>query len=426
MRQRKFKAPPRKTLRRWRVPPALTHGDTDAFEGLSLLDELPGELGMVLWQSLRDAMLWGRSNQAERGALFAEGAERARVASLLAAGAPVEVEEPVKSIAALLSNAETAREENVALSCRELSQWAEARNLLATALAFAQAAAVVTPADASASYAVGRLARRRSEYARAETWFRRTVALARQAGDWPTYALSFIGLGNLYAARGNFPVARRFLIRALRAAGRNSLHDIAGMAQHDLFACAINTGNTAEAHEWAHAAFASYGPLHPSLPRLAHDVAFFWTTQGEFERAIPVLRSVLAHATDETFHIATLGDLGRAYGGSGDRDGFAHAWDEAARLIHTHPAADTVARAWLDLAHGALSLGVWERAEEAAARALDIATRRSEGQARLAAEAVAEAARRHQRADQRQAAARNEWAGTAETLAQEFVATLGN
>jgi len=85
MRQRKFRAPPRKTLRRWRVPPALTHGDTDAFEGLSVLEELQGELGMVLWQTLRDAMLWGRSLQAERAALFAEGAERARIATLLAA-----------------------------------------------------------------------------------------------------------------------------------------------------------------------------------------------------------------------------------------------------------------------------------------------------------------------------------------------------
>ena len=61
MRQRKFKAPPRKTLRRWRVPPALTYGDTDAFEGLSILDEITGDLGLVLWLSVRDAMLWGRA-----------------------------------------------------------------------------------------------------------------------------------------------------------------------------------------------------------------------------------------------------------------------------------------------------------------------------------------------------------------------------
>lgn len=426
MRQRKFKAPPRKTLRRWRVPPALTHGDTDAFEGLSVLDELPGELGMVLWQSLRDAMLWGRSLQAERSALFAEGADHARIAALLACGAPVEVEEPVKAIATLLATAETAREENVALACRELSQWGEARGHAATALAFAQAAAVVTPADPAASYRVGLLARRRGEHARAETWFRRTVALARQLGDWPTYALAFVGLGNLYAIRGNYPAAKRFLIRALRAATRNSLHDIAAMAQHDLFAVAVNTGDTAEAHEWARRAFESYGPLHPGLVRLAHDVAYFWTTQGEFSNAIPVFRSVLAHPQAFDFRIATVCDLARACGGASDREGFAAAWDQAMELLRANPDVVTASRGWVDLGHGALSLGLWERAEEAATRATDAAGKHHDGAAKLAAEAVADAARRRLRADQRQAAARQAWTESAESLAQEFVASLGS
>jgi tetratricopeptide (TPR) repeat protein len=405
MRQRKFKAPPRKTLRRWRVPPALTHGDTDAFEGLSLLDEIPGELGMVLWQSLRDAMLWGRSNQAERGALFAEGADRARIAAVLTAGAPVEVEEPLKVIAAMVGGAETAREENVALACREVAQWAESRGLLKTALAYAQAAAVVTPADPSASYAVGRLARRTGENARAETWFRRTVAIARQAGDWPTYALAFDGLGNLYANRGNFPAAKRFLVRALRAAGRNSLHDIEGMALHDLFPIAAEGGDVEEANELARRASQAYGPLHPNLPRLAHDVAYFWCTQGYFATALPVLQSVLRHFDEPAIRIAVLADIGRAAGGVGDRATFQQAWDETMELIGANGGQDTANKAHLDLAHGALSLGAWERAEDAA-------------------ETVVEAARRHQHAEQVVNADRGRWRETSDALATEFVHSL--
>ena len=424
MRQRKFKAPPRKTLRRWRVPPALTHGDTDAFEGLSVLDEIPGELGMVLWQSLRDAMLWGRSNQAERGALFAEGADRARIAAVLTAGAPVEVEEPLKAIAVMLGRAETAREENVALACREVAQWAESRGLLATALAYAQAAAVVTPADAAASYNVGRLARRRAEHARAETWFRRTVALARQAGDWPTYALAFVGLGNLYVQRGNFPAARRFHVRALRAAGRNSLHDIEGMALHDLFGIAVEAGDTGEANELARRAFEAYGPLHPRLPWLAHDVAYFWCTQGCFAPALPVLQSVLKHFTEPTHRVGVLGDIGRAAGGIGDRATFQQAWDDALELIGANGLQDMGARACLDLAHGALSLGAWERAEDAAQRALDGATRRGDAKTRLTAEALIEAARRHQHAERAATAERDSWRETADSLATDFVHSL--
>jgi tetratricopeptide (TPR) repeat protein len=424
MRQRTFKAPPRKTLRRWRVPPALTHGDTDAFEGLSVLDEVSGELGYVLWQTLRDAMLWGRSNQAERGELFAEGGDRARIAALLTAGAPGEVEEPVKALAAMVGGSRTAPEENVALACRELAQWAESRALLATALAFSQAAAVVTPADATASYTVGRLARRRGELARAETWFRRTVALARQSGDWPTYALSFVGLGELYVQRGNFPVARRFHLRALRAAGRNSLHDIEGTALHELFGIALESGDTGEAGALAQRAFDSYGPLHPRLPRLAQDVARFWCVQGCFAAALPVLQSVLVHVTEAGERVSVLGDVGRAAGGSGDHATFQRAWDDAMELLAVDAGSETGPRALLSLAHGALSLGAWEHAEDAAQRALDGAMLRSDAKTRLGAEAVIDAARRHQHAEGTTSAGREPWREHARVLASDFVLSL--
>ncbi len=424
MRQRKFKAPPRKTLRRWRVPPALTHGDTDAFEGLSVLDEVPGELGLVLWQSLRDAMLWGRADLAQRSALFAPASDTARMAATLAAGAPAEIEEPLKTLAGMVGQPETAREENVSLACRQLAQWAEARALLAAALSFAQAAAVVTPADPSCAYNVGRLARRRAEHARAETWYRRTIALARQAGDWPTYARAFCGLGNLYTQRGNFPVARRFFQRALRAAGRNSLHEIEGRALHDLFGIAVETGETAEAHELARGAFQAYGPHHASLPALAHDIAYFWITQGCGDRALPVLKTLVRHADEPGLRLALYGDIGRAAGSTGDREEFQVAWGDATEMIGSSPGLDTAARAWLDLAHGALSLGAWDRAEDAAQRALDGATKRGDSKTRLTAEALVDAARRHQRAERQAAPAREEWRETADALADELVHSL--
>jgi len=423
MRQRKFKAPPRKTTRRWRVPPALTHGDTDAFEGLSVLDEITGELGLVLWQSLRDAMLWGRAGKVEREALFTPGSDQYRVAEILAAGAPEELEEPLKTMAAMLGAPATAREEIVSLACRQVARWAEDRGQLAAALAYAQAAAVVNPADPATAYAVGRLARRRAEHARAETWFRRTIALARQAGDWPTYALAFNGLGNLYVLRGNFPTARRFFIRALRAAGRNSLHDIEGAALHDLFGIAIETGDTKEAHELARAAFQAYGPHNPKLARLAYDVAYFWTTQGYFDRALSVFRSLQDHFPDVAMQVSLLGDVGRAAGGAGDRQTFQEAWDELAEMVRQNPANDTTARAYLDLAHGALSLGAWERADDAAQRALDGATRRGDGKTRLTAETLIEAARRHQRAEVR-SGERDEFSEAADALATDLVHSL--
>lgn len=423
MRQRKFKAPPRKTLRRWRVPPALTHGDSDAFEGLSVLEELNSDLGLVLWQSLRDAMLWGRAASDQRGALFAPASDTSRMAATLAAGAPAEIEEPLKVLAGMVGQPDAAREENVSLACRQISQWAEARGQLATSLAFAQSAAVVTPADPSGAYNVGRLARQRAENARAETWYRRTVALARQAGDWPTYALAFLGLGNLYKQRGNFPVARRFYERALRAAGRNSLHDIEGMSKHEMFGIAVETENTAEAHELARGAYEAYGPHHPLLPSLAHDIAYFWITQGYCDRALPVLRTLVKHFDDPSLRCGLAGNIGRAAGGAGDRDVFQSAWGEAVELIAAHPNAHIVPATWLELAHGALSLGAWDRAEDAAQRALDGATRHGHAKTRLTAEALVDAARRHQRAE-RTVADREEWRVSTDALSSDLLHSL--
>ena len=423
MRQRKFKPPQRKTQRRWRVPPALTQG-SDVFEGLSVLDDVPGELGLVLWQSLRDALLWSDADPATRGGLFAPGAEPARVAALMAAGVPDEIEQPLSVIAGLLGSPAATREESVALACRRISQWADASGRLATALAFAQAAALVTPGDSAAAYNVGRLARRRAEHARAESWYRRTIALARQSGDWPTYALSFVGMGNLYVQRGNFPAAKRFYVRALRAAGRNSLHEIEGMALHEMFGVAIETGAVREAERLAREAFEKLHPGHARIPILAHDVAYFWITQGHFARAQRVLECLLPYFPVPATRLALLGNLARAGGGAGDAGSYLRASDEARALLAGRETEEMAGRALLDLAHGAASLRRWDQAEEAARQALDVATRRQEAKIRLSAEALLESARRHSLVAVEPAVQDPEVVQAADALAADFVHSL--
>ena len=423
MRQRKFKPPQRKTQRRWRVPPALTQG-SDVFEGLSVLDDVPGELGLVLWQSLRDALLWSDADPATRGGLFAPGAEPARVAALMAAGVPDEIEQPLSAIAALLGSPAATREESVALACRRISQWADASGRLATALAFAQAAALVTPGDSAAAYTVGRLARRRAEYARAESWYRRTIALARQSGDWPTYAQAFVGLGNLYAQRGNFPAAKRFYVRALRAAGRNSLHEIEGMALHEMFGISIEMGAVRDAERLAREAFEKLHPGHARIPILAHDVAYFWITQGHFARAQRVYESLLPYFPDPAARLSLLGNLARAAGGAGDAGAYLRAWDEARVLLGSRDTEETAARALLELAHGAASLRRWDQAEDAARQALELSTRRQEAKVRLTAESLLEAVRRHSLIPTEAPSLEREVVEAADALAADFVHSL--
>lgn len=291
MRKPRLKPPVRRSRRRWRVPPAITHGH-EAFDGLGILEEVPGRLGLVLWQSVRDVALWAALPGERRTGLFAPGAEERRRAALRAGAVDAELETPLAEMAELLGHPQAITGELVARACRQVARWADERGLTATALAFVQAAAFAAPADAETAYGVGRLAGRRAEDARAETWFRRTIALGRQSGDWQAYALAFLGLGNLYFRRESFLPARRFYVRALRAAQRHSLHSAAGMSFHDLFVLSAALGRAEEAERAARGAYEEYGPGHPRIPELARDLASFWMERGEHARALPLLRAL--------------------------------------------------------------------------------------------------------------------------------------
>lgn len=414
---------PRKPRRRWRwhVPPALVHGG-ESLEGAQVLDEVQGPLGLLLWETYRDVALWSATAPEERDGLFAAGAAAARRASMEAAGAEPALERALKAASVVLTDPAGAQEQDVMTACRQAADWAEQRGLLATAVTLATAAALAAPAHAGAAFRVGQIARRKGEGARAETWFRRAVGLGRQAKDWASYSEAFLGLGNLYKARGNFPAARRFHIRGLRAARRHALRDVQGRALHDLFTIAVETSPPAEAQELARLAFRAYGPRHPKLPALAHDVAYFWMSQGRFEPALEVFRALLPHFPELNARVLCLGNLGRAAGAAGDRAGFDEAWEQVWTVQSEWERLPWAPQALLELANGASSVRDWARAERAAEAARDMGQRKGLGQVIIESESVLDAARRKRGLEQPAAAA----GGGEDTqdLAADFVRSL--
>jgi tetratricopeptide (TPR) repeat protein len=384
--------PVRRTTRRWRTPPAITHG-TEAFEGSGILDEIRGPLGLLLWQTLRDVTLWASFEPEEREGIFVAGADEARMAAVRGGEVDVQIEPPLMTVVRMVGNPHGARPETVSMACQHIAHWADGQGLTATAIAFAQAAALSIPFDAGAAYAVGRLARRRAEYARAETWFRRSIALARQSGDWTSYALAFSGLGNLYAQRGNYPAARRFHVRTLRAARRHSLRQIQGAALHDLFVIASNTGQE-DAERYARGAYDAYGHEHTRLPALAQDIAWFWMERGHFEPALTVFQALLPHMHRFDERLVVLSNVVRAAAGAGERRLFEETWDEVWDGLSRSDTQENAAQVLVEMAHGASMMGEPERAERAAERALAVATQRGESKIRLTAEALLESVRR--------------------------------
>lgn len=386
---------PRKPRRRWRwhVPPALVHGG-ESLEGAQVLDEVQGPLGLLLWETYRDVALWAGTAPEDREGLFAAGAAAGRKASMEAAAAEPALERGLRGASVVLTDPAGANEQEVMAACRQAADWAEQRGLLATAVTLATAAALASPTHAGAAFRVGQIARRNNEGARAETWFRRAVGLGRQAKDWASYSEAFLGLGNLYKERGNFPAARRFHIRALRAARRHALRDIQGRALHDLFTIAVEISPPAEAQDLARLAFRAYGPRHPKLPALAHDVAYFWMSQGRFEPALEVFRAVLPHLHNPSDRIICAGNIGRAAGATGDRAGFEDAWEQVWAAQPEWDRLPLAPQALLELAHGASSLRDWVRAERAAESARELGQRKGMGALLMETESVLDAARR--------------------------------
>lgn len=425
MRPKRLSPPVRRTARRWRTPPAITQG-AEAFEGMAILDEIRSPLGVLLWQASRDVNLWAAEPPEDRAGLFVPGAEAWLLGMIRSAEVDVQLESPLMTIMRMVASPEEARVETIELACQHVAHWADTHGYSATSIAYAQAAALTVPFDAGAAYAVGRLARRRAEYSRAETWFRRSIALARQSGDWTSYALAFSGLGNLYMQRGKLSTARRFHLRALRAARRHSMRGLHGSALHDLAVLASETGQPQEAERLARQAFEMYGPEHPRLVVLAADMGFFWIEGGRFRAALTVLQALVHHLQRREERVMAQANLARAAAGAGERRIFEQTWDEVWDRMSRTQSLENAATVMLELAHGAAMLGEHERAERAAERAVQVARERGEAKVLLTAESVLDQVRRTRGVKPRAAAeaAEPETAERAESFALDLVRTL--
>ena len=382
----------RRRIRRHRAPFPLTEGG-ELFEGGEILREVEGDLAVVLWKTYKNAVLWAGAPRGEREGLFAEGAGERRRGHLAALAADERVTAPLRTLASLLDAPEAFESTEAADACRRLSEWAGERGASATALLFMQAAALSDPLDAEAAVTVGRLARDRAEYARAETWFRQAIVTARETAAWPSYARAFVGLGKVYWQRGALPAARRCLHRAYRAATRHHLSELRGWALSDLGLLAIQAGRWSEARSYMAAALHLYGPRHPLALRLVHDAAYAWLNEGWFAPATRVLSGLSPFFSEPSERVHLASSLARASGGAGERHLFELAHAELEGLSDDAALAGLVPDAWLDVAHGASSLGDWDVAERAAARALRMGRELGQARVRFGAEAALESIR---------------------------------
>ncbi|HEX8395369.1 MAG TPA: hypothetical protein VF665_23670 [Longimicrobium sp.] len=356
----------RNATRRWCIPPAILREPDETLEGSQILEEFRGDLGLLLWNSLRDVTLWAATPEERREGLFVAQAAHKRLGSLANSSVDPALEVSLTTLAAVVSSPGTTSPEIVSLVCLEVSRWAQERGAVGSAIAFAQAGALASPEDAGPAALVGGLVLRWGRLARAETWLRRAIGLARRGRDWASYAQAYVDLGTLYARRDVPGTARRYFTQAMRAGRRHGLLAIRGSALHGLFLLNMEAGQLDDAERYAKAAMRAYGRGHPSLPELLHDIAYLWISRESFGRAIPILQKLLVGRTEPAERMETLALMARAAAGTGERRLYEEAWSGAWSLLQQPGAPVAPTRTLLELARAGARMRDWLRVDMAA------------------------------------------------------------
>jgi tetratricopeptide (TPR) repeat protein len=361
---------PRRPGRRSPPPPAILRAPGETLEGADILDEFRGALGVLLWRTVRSVTLWSAIPAGERAQLFAPASARRWLRDAAAPEAPRPLRRFLRTLASVLASTHAGSERRAAHACLEVSRWAEREGAPDTALCFAQASACAAPADAAGALATGVLALQQGQDARAESWLRRALVLARRQADRSVHAHACLHLARLMERRGSAVAAERLYHRAARLARRSGLRTVRSDALLALFRKTARSGSR-EAAEYARAAFGTLGPSDPRIPELTYELVRFHLAREDHTAALPLLQGLLPYGATLATPALLLALLARAAAGTGDRalynDASGRAWE---RLIASEQGPS--GKVYLELARAALSLREWEDAERAGQAALRI------------------------------------------------------
>lgn len=355
----------RGTHRPWCLPPAVTREPGETLEGVAVLDEFPAELSLLLWTALRDVSLWAATPEDRRTALFSPNAEARR--REYAAHTPLDpaLDLALGTLATVVSHSAQASAAVVTLMCLEVSRWAREKGGMGTAVAFAQAAALASPEEPAPALAVGQLALEWGRPARAETWLRRSIGLARRARDWESYGGACVALGEIYLRAERLPAAERYYLYAARVARRQQLRAVRAEAMHGLMRVRMAAGDDLElAERFAALAQRAYGRNNPRANQLLHDMTHLMIRRGEWERAVPLLRRQLSIFPDPGMRMVCQALLAHAGAALGDTRTYEMSWKEAWNLQERPGAAAHLPTALAHLGKAAALVHDWIRVQQ--------------------------------------------------------------
>jgi tetratricopeptide (TPR) repeat protein len=325
---------------------------TESNQGLDagfVLEEVAGKLGVVLWQVLRDTLLWATSSLAERAMLFAPNPkERKRLLSSV--DVPATIAQAVRTLTRLPGAPNIHDVHMVQVACGNIAEWASEQNAPATAVSFARAGALAASKSGTAAANAGFTALQWRDLPRAETWLRRAARLTRHS-DKTTFALARSTLGSIWSERGDLPRARSCFIQALRATkGRPDALEIRAQAAIGLFQNAIARGAHREAERAAQIALRAFGSRYPEVAMVGRQLAENWLERGQPAKALKLLRRVRHFRVSRADRVEVLTLITRAAAACGARMTLERAWRDATRILAKEPAGEDTVRMMLKLA----------------------------------------------------------------------------
>ena len=341
-----------------------------------MLIEAEAELATLLWTFVADVRLWSAELPDTREALFARPSVRMRRQVADAVREYPVLRWALGTLEAMVSAPAATRASDVSVACSKILAWAEAHQMVETAVQFAEAAALAAPRDAQLAAIAGTACARVADGARAEIWFRRATRLGRRNRDYEWYIRGYIRFANLVYEAGDYVRAHRYYEKALKVATWRGRPGFAGQGAHGMLTIAIHTAPYAKAEQLALAALELYPANNERLPHLAHDIAFLLVRHSWYAQALRILDVVLPMLTRPHERIVVMGSVARAAAGVRDRERFEQAAGEVELLAEISD--EGAAMALVHVAEGLATWEDWTAAEQLAGRAVEIAGRRGE------------------------------------------------
>jgi len=336
-----------------------------------ILGELPNVAGLVLWQDVRHLRDWAESSPEVRGDLFNPPTKNVLAKRREARASVPELGGPLDTFAALKASPLESNPAVVGTACERIVEWALTHDYTQTAIEWAEVAAVVDLENPKLANLAGRVNRNANDYERAEVWFKRGIALAREQDNVVERFWGHVGYGKLCKELSRVKDARKHLNRASALARKKGPPSLAASAQHDICALLMVRGRLTEAAARARRALALYPKSDPRLPFFGADVALMLVLTRRYAAAIRVLRVVLRVVQQQSARTAILALAARAFAGAGEPEEAAVFRQRALKLLSKHPSMEGVTRWHLGDAHRLA--GNWEGARAEAEASLAFA-----------------------------------------------------